>query len=479
MSDFLSPPASVGQCFEDLEVVDITVEGGGVARRQGQVVFLDTGLPGDRVDARITSVSKRVVHAVVERVRHACPETVAPWCPHFNECGACSLQHWDYNATLAWKERHVRETLRRIGRVESVPVMAVQPSPELRGFRSKMVYAFAEGEQGRCMLGLRKKDAGREIIEVTECGLQPAPAMDIVAFVRDAVNRLKLAPFATARKEDGKSGKTISGYLRFLVIHTPKLVLDGAPQVVVECITGWDHSGDRLDGAGNGDRVLALGKELAARFNLTGFIHSERRQLGDVAQGERIVAVEGSSGYKEQFGHVVVEAPYNAFLQTNTGAAQALYSAVAEEAALSGTEVVWDVYSGVGSIALFLADRAAEVHGFEIQAEAVKAARLNSRTGGYDNCFFHRADLDLTQAAKAKAPDVLIVDPPRAGMGKAVLDIIRRSPAGKLLYVSCDAATQARDIAQLAPEWTPVVSRPFDLFPYTPHVENLLVLHKK
>lgn len=464
--------------FDELLVTDLTVDGKAVARHQGQVVFLDAGLPGDIVSARVDKTIKRIIHARVERVIHPSPHAVAPWCSHVNECGACSWQHFSLQAAGEWKHKHVRESLTRIGKIDAPVVLPLVPSPCLRAYRNKMSFAFASApvssQENPTLLGLRQfRD--HAVVEVRECGLQPAVVMTMLEHVRRKVNSLGLAAWQG-------SG---AGYLRFLVVHTPLHASQGPPQLLVECITGGNHrqvlptgKADGRNGLSNADKVRELGTELMKEFSLTGFVHSERKTSSDVAQGERCIFKAGSNNYEECFGHITLRVPYNTFLQTNTAIAGLLYARVAEEAGLTGREVVWDLYSGVGAIALFLAGKAREMHGFEIQKEAVAAARANSATLGYTHCHFHQGALFPSVFSGVPAPDLIVADPPRAGLDNAVCEFLLTVPARRFIYISCDPGTQARDVNRLAPAWKMVHSQPYDMFPYTPHVENMVVLEK-
>ena len=464
-----------GTLLEELTVTDLTVDGKAVARHQGQVVFLDAGLPGEALSARVVKTAKRIVHAQVERSLRPSPHAVAPWCPHVADCGACAWQHFSLEAAREWKQKHVRETLTRIGRVTDPVVAPLVPSPLDRAYRTKMSFAFAPGvaqeATGKTLLGLRRFRE-KTVVEVSDCGQQPPTVMRLLAHARHMVNNLELEAWQG-------SG---AGYLRFLVVHTPLYAPQGKPQILVECVTGTNHRqtgrGEGRNKQSNADKVRELGLELMKEFALTGFVHSERGNLSDVPQGENTIFLAGSDEYQEAFGPLILSVPYNAFLQTNSAVAGSLYAGAAEESGLTGREVLWDLYSGVGSIALYLASQARELHGFEIQAEAVAAARKNSTALGYGHCHFHQGALSPSAFAAIPQPDVIIADPPRAGFDEAVSDFLLTAPARRLVYVSCDPGTQARDVARLAPAWRVRHSRPYDMFPYTPHVENIVVLDR-
>ena len=252
----------------------------------------------------------------------------------------------------------------------------------------------------------------------------------------------------------------------------------------MECITGSNHravpsgGGKSRSARSNTDAVRALGLKLMEEFSLTGFVHLERRNPSDVAQGEWVVFSTGSGKYRERFGHLVLTVPHNAFLQTNSGLAALLYECALEEAALTGGETVWDLYCGAGAIALHAAGRAGEVHGFDAQPDAIAAARKNGAALGLAHCHFHQGAMSPSLLASAAKPDVIFADPPRAGIDRSVINALLAAPARRLVYISCDPGTQARDVALLSPAWKTLRSRPADMFPYTPHVENIVVLDR-
>ncbi|MDR1946027.1 MAG: TRAM domain-containing protein [Desulfovibrio sp.] len=415
-----------------LTVSDLTVDGKGIARHEGRVVFLDGGLPGDKVTAAVTDVKRNALRASVVETLFASPYTVAPFCLHAGECGGCSLQHFEYAAALAWKRRHIAGCLSRIGRIESPEVAELVPSPELRAWRNKIACSFAPAqgdEGGPPLLGLRVC-AGKTVVPVTDCAAQSAEAVRLTAYVRARAHALGLPAWdgriaAPGRQPRDASGKkhprpdAARGYLRSLVVHSPDYAPDGVCRLLVEIIIGPEHSvrGEngpagagglpggvgRTAGLSRSEKIRMLGGELLERFRAAGFIHSERARLSDIAEGERRVYAAGSEHRLERFGKITVKAPYNAFLQTNTQCAAKL---------------------------------------FELAA-------------------------------------VIVADPPRAGLHAEAIRLLIEVPAERLIYVSCDASRQARDAALLSPLWRAVKSLPVDMFPFTPHVENLLVMERR
>ena len=469
-----------GDRLDSLAIVDMTVEGQSVARHEGRVVFLDSGLPGAIVSAEVTRRTKGVLHARVTHVERPSPHEITPWCPHFGECGACMWQHFAPRAALDWKQEHVRQCLARIGKIASLPVLPVLATPVEKHFRNKMTFAFVGEIDGTVRLGLRLPK-NHTVAEVQHCALQDPVGMEILAFVREEVSRLGLRAFPAVRERGaGRDKEGQGGYLRFLVIRTPLMRdEDGTRQTHVECISGLDHGARAGCGKNNADAVEALGQSLVRRFGCA-FAHSERKDIADVAQGEKTVGLIGADSYQESFGSLVLSVPYNAFLQTNTRVASQLYAQVVNEAELRPEDVLWDIYCGIGAIGLYAGNGVGRVHGFELQKNAVEAARANARALGFSHATFHAGDVSQTLAEPGlQQPDVIVADPPRAGLSEGVRQYLLHTPARRFLYISCNVATQARDAALLSDCWKAVKSVPFDMFPYTPHVENLLVFTRR
>lgn len=467
---------NVGDILDNLQILDFTVDGKAVARHGGRVVFLDSGLPGACVRARITEIKKRIILAEAIQEHESSPHETVPWCPHFEECGACNWQHFSMQAALDWKRSHVRESLTRIGKVKDIPIQPVTSSPVLRSFRNKMTFIFGE-QGGTSNLGLRKWKS-HELVPIDGCGIIHPLAGKILQYTREAIAKLGLKAWKCDKVENGRS--RVSGYLRYLIMRTANESAEGQPQFLVECITGTDHEALGIHNKlSNRKAVGELANDLMERFSLSGFVHTERKSLTALAQSEKLVEVVGKDHLLEQIGHISLSIPYNTFFQTNTGVARLLYEHIAREAALTGVETVWDLYCGVGGIGLFLARAAKAVHGFEISDAAVRAARHNAHILGAEHCSFHTGDISSNICLQYPAPDIIIIDPPRAGLSAQAVELLLRTPtAQKLLYVSCNVATQARDISLLSKQWHPEKGIPVDMFPYTPHVENLLVLKR-
>lgn len=449
---------------------DLAVSGGSIARHSGLAVFLDRGLPGETLTCRITESKPRFAKAEVLETVTPSPDETPSFCAFAERCGGCAWTNLRYEAQLAWKERHVKETLRRIGKVpfaaspgEIVDVPApeylpITPSPRVTGYRNKMEFAFGF-DNGQPALGLRERGS-HAVVSVGECALCSLPVGGILAAARDWLRTTQLAPL------DGKAG-----YLRFLVIRCPEYTPDGVPRCLVECITM----------PGNAEQarmVRELGRELLANAGVTGFIHSTRSTFGNVAYGDTVVHSAGDATVTEQFGPLRLEAPVQAFLQANTGAAALLYSHARRYAEQERTNVVWDMYCGVGGLALSLAGEGITVRGVENVREAVKFATRNAASAPGDVKFQRgNADTMKTMATHiTPAPDLVVTDPPRAGMARELTETLLRMRPPRIITVSCDAASLARDIALLGTAYRLKSARAVDMFPHTPHVEVVALL---
>ncbi len=467
----------------ELTIRDLSLDGGAMARHEGGVIFLDQGLPGETVQARVTRIKAGYALAQVEASLSPSPHERPSFCGN-KQCGGCAWTTLDYAAECAWKDRQLRETLSRLGGLprsfteDALRFPALLPSPASLGYRNKMEFAFAPdpAASGRALLGLRKRNS-REVTAIDECGLASLPVGALLAEVRAWAAERRLP--AWGKRE---------GFLRFLVARdsgSTQLPAEGKPGWLVELITGPCSRRSSRQQA-----VRELAERLLARGLCCGFSHSLRSDAADVAYGEQTRLSAGRSAMAADYGSLILEAPPGAFLQINTPAAALLYATIGEFS-LAGQDVspskrelrILDCYAGVGGVALTLAAlpawSGATVIGVENTGPAVLAARENARQNGLDRVVFQQGDAAAFLAAEETTPDLLVADPPRAGLSEAVLgEILRLGPA-RLILVSCNPATLARDVSRLTPKYTPRLARGIDLFPHTPHLETVLLLERK
>lgn len=443
---------------------DLGVSGGGVARLAGMTVFLDGGLPGETARCRITERKARFAKAVVLETLAPSPHAAPSFCRHGGHCGGCAWTTFAYEAELAWKERRVRETLRRIGKVafrdegngEGATFFPIIPSPRRMRYRNKMEFAFGFSDGGPDV-GLRRRNS-RAVVPIDDCALSAAPVDGVLAHARSWMRDAGLAPW------DGKSG-----FLRFLVVRCPDYAKDGAKQFLAELITAPGNKAQNNLARVFGETLLA------SDLGVTGFAHSARAAKSDVAYGERVVARLGETTIHEKIGAVLLEAPVQSFLQANTEAAALLYELVQARAEEIGVKVIWDAYCGAGGLALSLAGAGRTVRGVDNVAEAAAFAAKNAEGLEGDIAFVH-GDAARVLADADPAPELVVADPPRAGMSpEFVAALLRRKP-GHVAAVSCDAASLARDLAALSPQYRVASVGAVDMFPHTPHVEIVAFL---
>lgn len=447
----------------EVAIHGLAVGGRGVAHAAGEnglTLFVERGLPGQRALARVTQTHKRFAEAEILETLESSPHQVAQNCPHFEDCGGCCWRHLDYAQQLFWKQRFVEDNFKRLAGLPDFEARPTLASPSQDYYRNKMEFAFSADPTGktRLLLGLRQRD-GAGVLEVTDCRLQSSRSMELLAYARERLRKSKAHAYDPESKQ---------GYWRFLVIR------ESGEDCLLQCIT--------TDSAKDHPEVDALADKLRRRFPwLIGVAHALRRHPAQVAQGESLRRVYGADRLRYALAGLKLEVPVNAFFQPNTGAAELLCQTARELASPRDGETIWDLYCGVGGFGLALAKGlpAAQLVGFEIEPSAVDWARRNAQANALRNAHYRSGDLARTLASESSVPDLLIVDPPRAGLELEVIKQVLKRKPGRILYVSCDPATQARDAQHLLKAYDLLASQPVDLFPHTAHVENVALFVRR
>lgn len=465
----------------ELTVAKLAFGGKAMAQVNGFVVFIEHALPGQRVRVRIDRKKRQYAEAHVVALLAQSPLYTEPFCPHFGFCGGCKWQDMAYDQQLYWKRRQVVEALTHLSGCEegAVPVAETVAAPQTIFYRNKMEYTFAarrwllpreiadrETSYGKSFaLGLHVRGAFNKVFNVERCFLQSPRSVAILQEAREWCEQSGLRPYSTADHH---------GFWRFLVIREGKRT----DQTMVHVLTAAHQEQERI--------VDALARHLIDRFpEITTLVHSVTRKKAQVAIGDYSRVLMGPGFIEERLGDRRFQISAHSFFQTNPSAAEKMYEAVRRLGAFSGRETVWDLYCGTGSIALFVASQVRRVVGFEVVAEAVADAYTNCALNGIENCSFYAGDLkDLLRDVQVSAddrrtPDVVITDPPRAGMHPMVLRFLREVAPGTIIAVSCNPATLARDLALLLDRYEITAVQPFDLFPHTPHIECVVKLEKK
>jgi 23S rRNA (uracil1939-C5)-methyltransferase len=436
----------------------------------GMTVFVENVAPGDVVDVRPFRKRKGVLFAAPEEFHAYSGERTEPFCPHFGVCGGCKWQHFSYAGQLREKERMVHAAFRRIGKVEVGQWEPILGSERTEYYRNKLEFGCANRrwltaeEVGtdisneEAVIGFHKAGAYDKLIQIQDCHLQHGPSNEL----RNGLRALAVeqgVPFFDMREREG--------LLRQLMVRT---TTTGECMLVV----AFYHDDRKV--------IRAFLDAALERFGdrITSLFYCINPKVNEYLMDLDMVSYSGPGYVTERLGHVAFRIGPKSFFQTNTEQAERLYERVRDFAALTGKENVYDLYSGIGSIGLYLARYCRQVVGVEEIAAAVDDARTNARLNGIDNAVFYsgqvRDILSDSFAEKHGRPDLLITDPPRAGMHPRVIDLLLTLAAPNIVYVSCNPATQARDLALLDRRYRITRAQPVDMFPHTSHVENVVQL---
>jgi 23S rRNA (uracil1939-C5)-methyltransferase len=459
--------------LEKVRITDIGAEGNALARVDNLVVFVPMLIPGDIVDIKVIKKRKKYLEGRVVKFHEYSPDRIEPRCIHFGVCGGCKWQHLPYNLQLKYKEKQVRDNLTRIGKIDLPEINPILGSSEIFLYRNKLEYTFSnkrwltkeevisdEAFEREDALGFHIPGLFDKVLDITECHLQPEPSNSIKNAVRLYAREHKLQFFDLREQK---------GFLRNIVIRNS---LEGKVMVIVV----FFHD-DEVKRRGLLD-FLAL--EFPQITSLMYVINSKRNDsLGD----QEPILYKGENHLVEEMDGLKFRIGPKSFYQTNTMQALELYRIARDFAGLTGKEIVYDLYTGTGTIANYVAAYAGKVIGIEYIDEAVQDARINSEINGIHNTLFFAGDMKnvLSEAffASNGKPDVIITDPPRAGMHEAVIKIIANATPGKIVYISCNPSTQSRDIQILSDGYYVACVQPVDMFPHTHHVENIVLLNRR
>jgi 23S rRNA (uracil1939-C5)-methyltransferase len=450
------------------DIVDVAFGGKGLAKVDGMAVFVDQTVAGDRVAIRIVRKKRNYAEGVVQDLLRPSPMRVDPPCPYSGVCGGCKWQFIDYPHQLEFKRRHVAESLAHIALIDGARVHPTIPSTAVFGYRNKMEFSCSDrrwlmpDELGgdadvSFALGLHVPGTFHKVLDTRACLLQPEAGNRILERVRG---------FMRASDRPVYGLRTHEGFWRFLMLRH-SLARD---RWMVNVVTA---SEDR-------HAVKPLADMITQRFpEVVSVVNNITARRSGVAIGEREIHLAGEPVLTDRIGAYEFEISANSFFQTNTRGAQALYETVERCAGLTGNETVVDLYSGTGTIAIWLARRAGDVIGLELADSAVADARKNCRTNDIANCRFIAGDIKETLGRIDQAPDLLVIDPPRVGMHKDVVKQVLALAAAKIVYVSCNPATMARDLLTLKEAYDLGEVQPVDMFPHTFHIESVAGLTRK
>jgi 23S rRNA (uracil1939-C5)-methyltransferase len=452
----------------EADITGLAFGGRGIAKLDGMAVFVDQAVPGDRALIQITRRKKSFAEARMTHLLQPSPDRVAAPCRYSGFCGGCSWQFLRYEKQLEYKRRHVAECLEHIGGIQGVPVHATTPSPAVLEYRNKMEFTCADrrwlmpdelqdpaAEKGLA-IGLHVPGTFHKVIDTRACLLQPQLGNRILAEIRDYI-KFSEHPVYGLRSHEG--------FWRFVMLRSA--TANG--RWMVNIVTAFEDPAV----------LAALAERLRAGFpEIASVVNNVTARRAGVATGEFERLVAGDRCIRDRIGRFEFEISANSFFQTNTRAAERLYETVAHYARLSRRESVLDLYSGTGTIPIMLSAHCREVVGIEIAASAVADARNNCRLNGIANCRFIRGDIQDGLLDLDLRPAVVIIDPPRVGLAKPAAQQVLRLAPERIVYVSCNPATLARDLALLQPDYRAAEIQPIDLFPHTFHVESVARLER-
>ncbi|MDN3551407.1 23S rRNA (uracil(1939)-C(5))-methyltransferase RlmD [Mucilaginibacter aquaedulcis] len=459
--------------FEDVRIIDIAEEGKGVGKTDDFVLFVDKAIPGDVADVQVYKSKKNFGEGKIVTLKQPSEYRVEPFCEHFGTCGGCKWQHMDYTGQLKFKQKSVADALGRIAKIDVEDMMDIVPSPADRYYRNKLEYTFSdkrwlydgENKEDETLnmnaLGFHIPGRFDKILDVKHCYLQAEPSNTLRNSIRD---------FVIAQGYTFYNLRNHEGSLRNLIVRT-----SSTGEIMVIVVFAYVSE----------EEVNKLMNFIDAGFpEITSLLYIINQKKNDTIFDQDVVAFKGPEYIHEEMNGIKFRIGPKSFYQTNSIQALRLYEITRDFAGFKGDELVYDLYTGAGTIANFIAGHVREVVGVEYVPTAIEDAKVNSAINNITNTKFYAGDMkDVLVAdfvAEHGKPDVIITDPPRAGMHPDVVNRLMEIEAEKIVYVSCNAATQARDLLVLKEKYDTVKIQPVDMFPHTQHVENvvLLVLRK-
>lgn len=461
----------------DFEIIDVAAEGNAIGRMEtpggNLVVFIPYGAPGDIADVQIDRKKSSYAQGHIERLVRPSEHRVDPRCQHFGTCGGCRWQHLPYEDQLQYKQRVVTDALQRIAKVDLPEISPIIGSPRIWEYRNKMEYTFSnkkwltfeqlrsdEEFPDRDCAGFHIPGAFDKVLDIEKCYLQDDFSNRLRLFIKEYGKRNGLT-FYDLRNQ--------TGLLRTLMVR-----MASTGEIMAVMVFGEDNSTDSK----------ALLDAVRAEFpQITSLMYVVNLKVNDTINDQEILLHSGREFIIESMEGLKFRVGPKSFYQTNSEGAYQLYKVARSFADLTGNELVYDLYTGTGTIANFVARDARHVIGIEYVEDAIKDARINSAENGIDNTEFFAGDMKdvLTDdfVAEHGRPDIIIVDPPRAGMHGDVVNVILNAQPRRIVYVSCNPATQARDLALLDSKYRVTAVQPVDMFPHTHHVENVVRLELK
>lgn len=459
--------------LENVKIEAVAAEGKSLAHVDGTVVFVEFAVPGDIVNVKVTKKKKNYMEGFILEIVKPSEDRLQPFCEHFGICGGCRWQPLPYDMQLKAKQQQVWDQLVRIGHLEIPDISPILPSDKTKYYRNKLEFTFSNKrwiynnedpdsltDEERLGLGFHVGKFFDKVLDIKHCSLQPDPSNEIRLFIRE---------YAVTHNLEFYNIRENTGFLRNIIIRNNQV-----GDVMLTVCFAYDDQ----------DKIVPMLDAIAAEFPQIKSLHYViNEKLNDSISDLDCILYKGDDAIWETMGKLKFKIGPKSFYQTNSEQAYKLYSVAKEFAALTGNEVVYDLYTGTGTIAQFISDKASKVIGIEYVKEAIEDARINAEANGITNCTFFDGDMkDILTADFIKEhgkPEVMIIDPPRAGMHPDVVKVIMEAAPERIVYVSCNPASQARDLAMMSPMYEITAVQPVDMFPHTMHVENVCALKLK
>lgn len=462
--------------LEKVLITDVAAEGKALARVNDLVVFVPYVVPGDVVDLQVTRKKHNYAEAEAVKFYEYSDKRVEPFCQHFGVCGGCKFQCMDYQAQLFYKQKQVFDNLTRIGKIEIPEIRPILGSSKTKAYRNKLEFTFSNKRwltkeeiaadvqyDQMNAVGFHIPEAFDKVLAIEKCWLQDDINNEIRNSIRD---------YAYAHDYSFFNLRTQEGLLRNMMIRTSST---GELMVLIQF---------KISNEAEEQQAMALLNHVAEKFpQISALLYVNNDKHNDTLEGLDIITFKGNDHIFEEMEGLRFKIGPKSFYQTNSEQAYNLYKVARDFAGLTGNELVYDLYTGTGTIANFVSRKCAKVIGIEYVPEAIEDAKVNSQINGIENTLFYAGDMKdiLTQEfiQEHGRPDVIITDPPRAGMHGDVIDTILFAEPKRIVYVSCNPATQARDLALLDGKYKVVAIQPVDMFPHTQHVENVVLLERR
>ena len=459
--------------LKNIEIIDTADKGKSVAKHDGMVIFLEGGVPGDICDITVLKRRKKFWKARIEKIHTYSARRTKPKCEHFGTCGGCKWQNMKYQSQLDFKQTQILNNLKKIGGIELSPNQDILGSENKYFYRNKLEYTFSNkrwltldeiqsGEKiiDKNALGFHVPGMFNKVIDINNCYLQKEPSNTI---------RLSVKQFADENKLTYFDIQNHTGLLRNLMIRTSST---NDLMVLIQF-----YEDDKKS-------IKLLMEHIRTSFpEITSLLYIINQKANNTIYDQDVICYNGKDHIIEEMDGLFFKVGAKSFFQTNSEQAKILYQKIKELAFITKDDLVYDLYTGTGTIAQFIAKQAKHVVGLESVPEAIEAAKENAKNNDIDNCSFFVGDMKKSFTdefiRKNGTPDIIITDPPRDGMHKKVVEQILKIGAKRIVYISCNSSTQARDLALMDSMYKVTHIQPLDMFPQTHHVENILVLEKK